>query len=49
MCGRFTQALSWEELRRLAELIGQPRNLAPHYNLAPSITHYKLSRGPIWH
>lgn len=36
MCGRFTQALSWQELHRLAGLIGQPRNLAPHYNLAPT-------------
>jgi len=24
MCGRFTQHLSWEELQRLADLIGQP-------------------------
>lgn len=24
MCGRFTQHLSWEELHRLADLIGQP-------------------------
>ncbi len=29
MRGRFTQHLSWEELHRLADLIGQPRNLAP--------------------
>jgi putative SOS response-associated peptidase YedK len=36
MCGRFTQHLSWEELRRLADLIGQPRNLAPRYNIAPT-------------
>ena len=34
MCGRFTQHLSWEELQRLADLIGQPRNLAPRYNIA---------------
>ncbi len=25
MRGRFTEYLSWEELRRLADLIGQPR------------------------
>ncbi|MGJ0452788.1 MAG: SOS response-associated peptidase [Methylocystis sp.] len=36
MCGRFTQHLSWEALHRLADLIGQPRNLAPHYNIAPT-------------
>ena len=36
MCGRFTQHLSWEELHRLADLIGQPRNLAPRYNFAPT-------------
>jgi|GEM_PF-1573385 len=35
MCGRFTQHLSWEELHWLAGLIGQPRNLAPRYNIAP--------------
>ena len=36
MCGRFTQQLSWAELHRLADLIGQPRNLAPRYNIAPT-------------
>ena len=36
MCGRFTQHLSWAELHRLADLIGQPRNLAPRYNIAPT-------------
>ena len=36
MCGRFTQHLSWEELQRLADLIGQPRNPAPRYNIAPT-------------
>lgn len=34
MCGRFTQHLSWAEC--LADLIGQPRNLAPRYNIAPT-------------
>jgi putative SOS response-associated peptidase YedK len=38
MCGRFTQHLSWEELQRLADLIGQPRNLQPRYNVAPTTT-----------
>jgi hypothetical protein len=32
MCGRFTQHLSWAELHRLADLIGQPR-----YNIAPTM------------
>ena len=36
MCGRFTQHLSWAKLHRLADLIGQPRNLAPRYNIAPT-------------
>jgi putative SOS response-associated peptidase YedK len=36
MCGRFTQHLSWEEIHRLADLIGQPRNLQPRYNVAPT-------------
>ena len=36
MCGRFTQQLSWAELHRLADLIGQPRNLAPRYNISPT-------------
>ncbi|AZG78743.1 SOS response-associated peptidase [Methylocystis rosea] len=36
MCCRFTQRLSWEELHRLADLIGRPRNLAPRYNIAPT-------------
>ena len=36
MCGRFTQHLSWAEIHRLAGLIGQPRNLAPRYNIAPT-------------
>lgn len=36
MCGRFTQHLSWAELHALADLIGQPRNLAPRYNIAPT-------------
>ena len=36
MCGRFTQHLSWAELHRLADLIGQPRNLAPRFNISPT-------------
>lgn len=37
--GRFTQHPSWEELHRLADLIGQPRNLAPRYNFARQNRH----------
>ncbi len=36
MCGRFTQNLSWAEIHRLAGLIGERRNLAPRYNIAPT-------------
>jgi hypothetical protein len=36
MCGRFTQNLSWAEIHRLADLIGQARNLAPRFNIAPT-------------
>jgi putative SOS response-associated peptidase YedK len=36
MCGRFTQHLSWAEIHRLAGLIGQPRNLSPRFNIAPT-------------
>jgi putative SOS response-associated peptidase YedK len=36
ICGRFTQHLSWDELHRLADLIGPPRNLRPRYNVAPT-------------
>lgn len=36
MCGRFTQHLSWAEIHYLADLIGQPRNLRPRYNIAPT-------------
>ncbi len=36
MCGRFTQHLSWAEIRRLADLVGQARNVAPRYNIAPT-------------
>ena len=36
MCGRFTQHLSWAEIHYLADLIGQPRNLAPRFNIAPT-------------
>jgi putative SOS response-associated peptidase YedK len=38
MCGRFTQKFSWHEIRDLYELVGDARNLQPHYNIAPSDT-----------
>jgi putative SOS response-associated peptidase YedK len=46
MCGRFTQHLSWAEIRRLADLVGQPRNLAPRYNIAPTSAIEVLRAGP---
>ena len=36
MCGRFTQRLSWSELRQLMDLIGAPLDLRPRYNVAPT-------------
>ncbi|MFY9628163.1 MAG: SOS response-associated peptidase [Methylocystis sp.] len=36
MCGRFSQNYSWTEIQRLANLIGEPRNLRPRYNIAPT-------------
>jgi putative SOS response-associated peptidase YedK len=36
MCGRFTQHFSWDDLVRLYRLTDPPRNLEPHYNLAPT-------------
>lgn len=36
MCGRFTQNLSWAALRRHAGLMGEPRNLLPRFNIAPT-------------
>ena len=46
MCGRFTQHLSWAEIRRLADLVGQPRNLAPRYNVAPTDLIEVIRAGP---
>lgn len=37
MCGRLTQQLSWTELHRLADLIGQPRKSRAALQ---HITHY---------
>src|SRR6266436_2447349 len=36
MCGRFTQRYSWSEIQDLYDLTGAPRNLQPHYNIAPT-------------
>ena len=36
MCGRFTQCLSWAELRELMDLVSARLNLKPRYNIAPS-------------
>lgn len=36
MCGRFTQCLSWTELRELMDLVSAPLNQKPRYNIAPS-------------
>ena len=36
MCGRFSLAASWDEIRRYYDLIGAPMNLAPRYNVAPT-------------
>ncbi len=46
MCGRFTQHLSWAEICRLADLVGQPRNLAPRYNIAPTDLIEVIRAGP---
>jgi len=46
MCGRFTQHLSWAEIRRLADLVGQPRNVAPRYNVAPTDLIEVIRAGP---
>ena len=36
MCGRFTQASSWEETAELFELAEIPDDLPPRYNVAPT-------------
>jgi putative SOS response-associated peptidase YedK len=36
MCGRFTQSYSWKEVHDFLNLIGEPLNLEPRYNLAPT-------------
>ena len=36
MCGRFTQNYTWEEVYAFLKVFGAPRNLRPHYNVAPT-------------
>jgi putative SOS response-associated peptidase YedK len=36
MCGRFTQAYTWQEIRDLYDLTGTAQNLEPRYNIAPT-------------
>ena len=36
MCGRFTQAYTWQEVRDFFDLIGSAQNLEPRYNIAPT-------------
>jgi putative SOS response-associated peptidase YedK len=38
MCGRFTQHFTWQEVAEFLNVFGTPRNLQPHYNLAPTDT-----------
>jgi putative SOS response-associated peptidase YedK len=36
MCGRFTQHYTWQEVHAFLSVFGPPRNLQPHYNIAPT-------------
>jgi putative SOS response-associated peptidase YedK len=36
MCGRFTQAYTWEQLVRLYRLTMPPVNTQPSYNVCPT-------------
>ncbi len=38
MCGRFTQRYTWSEVLQFLRVFGPPRNLQPHYNIAPTMT-----------
>src|SRR4051794_9264954 len=38
MCGRFTQHYTWAEVHAFLSVFGPPRNLQPHYNIAPTRT-----------
>jgi hypothetical protein len=45
MCGRFTQHYTWEEVHAFLSVFGTPRNLQPHYNIAPTMI---VRRDPAW-
>ncbi|MBV8129758.1 MAG: SOS response-associated peptidase family protein [Planctomycetaceae bacterium] len=38
MCGRFTKHYTGAEVHEFLSVFGPPRNLQPHYNLAPTDT-----------
>ena len=38
MCGRFTQHYTWAEVHAFLSVFGTPKNLQPHYNIAPTDT-----------
>jgi putative SOS response-associated peptidase YedK len=38
MCGRFTQHYTWDEVHAFLSVFGTPKNLQPHYNIAPTDT-----------
>jgi len=38
MCGRFTQKVTWHDIRDLYELVGDAGTLQAHYNIAPTGT-----------
>jgi putative SOS response-associated peptidase YedK len=43
MCGRFTQNYTWEEVHAFLRVFGTPRNLRPHYNIAPTVDVVRLN------
>ncbi len=44
MCGRFTQAYTWQEVHAFLGVIGPARNLRPRYNVSPT-TQIEIVRG----
>ena len=45
MCGRFTQHYTWAEVHAFLSVFGAPRNLRPHYNLAPTTSRCRAPEG----